>query len=552
MATKAAANKRIDSTVESLGASRAGAMLAMMVYHADENGKPTDRQHKAVGDLWRIFEKRLKDARGTKDEAVAVNEDNRFVFLDALLKVTNDLDVIAYLQAVTFDAFSIMTSVYSLMREDALTVMISGIRNHLMDASPKPLSYQAHERLQNWAKTDALHSVEAAVDILTIGDDDLTEEGAEELRIKLQAALEDAGDLVEGWSHEELSWNPVAIAADGTIPAWAALRVYWKPYVYRRGYRIVPEAIFWKQCAAAIDLVVDQTSETLTEEANAKLALDFYKECRRRTWGKTLPAKPDADKLVALLYQSANPLAHFDADFGRVAWAPFAREGDPAKLVDTDFVVEPAASTRGLVRAAQSIGLTAEDHDLATGIVEDFYPSRAPEVKRLELAIILQRMRNLESSRQPFSHGIHQSEDEIPIGEWFGIDFSTPVEKKAQEITEYDAIVLGIKQAFDIIADTYFAGRPILLSAGRELLERAEDYLARARNLLDVWCDGLERWPWSLNMSSLRPPKATEPDEEAVETVVGRIVKTAVERTGVSPSKVGLPTTPYYGKERGK
>lgn len=554
MPTKTAAIKRLDATVETMGATEAAVMLAKLAFDADAKGKPTNRQNKAIADLWRVFEKRLQDARGKAGEAEAVNEYNRFIFLDGLLTATNDLDVIAYLQAVAFDAHLILTAIYSLMREDALTVMIGGIRRYVMEASPKPLTYHAYGRLTDWAKSDALHTIEGAVDTLTINDDDLTEAGAEELRDRLRAALEDAGDLVEGWSHEELFWIPVAIADDGTIPAWAALRAYWKPFVFRRGYRIAPESTFWEHCPAAIDLVVTQSGETLDEEAVVKLATDFYKECRRRTWGKTLTAKPDAGKLVALLYQSANPLTHFDpdADFGRVAWAPFAKDGDPAKMVDIDFVVEPAASTEAMIRAARSIGLAAEDNALTAFIVEDFYPTRTPEGKRLKLAIILRQMQNLESSRQPFSHDIFREDDELPLSAMFGLDFSTPVEQRAQEITQYDGIVLGVRRAFAIVADTYFDGRPILFSDGQTILEHIEDYLSRARDLLELWCDGLQRWPWNLNMSSLRPPKATEPDEEAVETVVNRIVKTAIERTGVNPAKVGLPTTPYYRKERGK
>ena len=326
-----ALKKRLQANLGNLTGREAGRLLLLYTAEADKKGKDW-ADSPPIKELWAALESRVEKSRGKPEEAEAVKAFNGVIFLSHVITAINHGDFVALTIAFAFDSHVVAASLASLLREDATTVLIQAVKRNVFDDMPKPLPRDDYRRLMQWASTDALYPLGEAATFAAesaVEDGELPEdiEDAEANRIYgalvagLQTGKVKGGEAVY---HAELS-EPVLIE-DGKLPAWAALRLTWKPDLFARSYRVYDRATFADWSPSTVDQVVAPTGEILDLKDLRRLAADFYKDCRRRPWGKGLVAKPDLDALVKMLTQSANSMLHVNpADFGRVDWATFRK-----------------------------------------------------------------------------------------------------------------------------------------------------------------------------------------------------------------------------------
>ncbi len=335
----------------------------------------------------------------------------------------------------------------------------------------------------------------------------------ETIRADLVAKLK-AGELVGGDAfYAEPLFAPVLIE-NGTIPAWVALRVLWRPYVESRSYRIYYHTTTAGDAPYGVDEIRQTDGRPLSRDQVAQLVADFLKACRGRPWGKKLPTKPDIKALTVFLTQSGSHLLHLNApDLGRVdfqSWAKYDGEGLQ------DWRVEPAAT-------AASLHAAVGGYDYGESWVEDyFYVHPHPSKEREALRHAFALMNSLDSTRQPFTYRSKKDEEEglMPLSDLLGFEFLTPLESAVRQYQDIADKLVSIRAALTAVADRYFDGLQVLTKEQAEPLEEAEAYIAEAGESLKEWLDRLAEYPWNVDTSTLDPGDP-EIDEELVEWVVG-------------------------------
>lgn len=526
--------KRLQANLENLTAREAGRLLAVYTKEAIKKGKIVN-DYAPAKELWAAFDDRVARSRGKPEGAEAVDAFNGLVFLGNILDAINFGDFVGLGIAFSSDSYQVMSRLGLLLREDATAVLIQTIKRSIFDEMPKPLPKDDYIRLMQWAETDALYPLREAASFAAetaVEDGELPEDSeeaeAERIFDALVAALE-VGELVGGDAvyHTELS-EPVLIE-DGKLPAWAALRLTWKPNIFAQNYRTYDHATFADWSPSTIDQVVTPAGE-LVEGANLRrLAVAFYKDCRRRPWGKGLVAKPDVDDLVKLLTQSANSLLHINPfDFGRVDWETFRKneaDWDGYRHLDEDekvFESEPAGTVASLAAAVEKMG--RESNFSYNWLEDQFYPSSSPEGRRRELAQLVAMTKTLDTTRQPFTYGYHHADEgELSLSELLGVNFLTPLEKTVADLREQNSYAVSIRQALKVVSDRYFGGLPVLYADSDKPLLKGEEYLKLANEALKSWVDRLSRWPWQIDTTSLEVDDP-EIDDELVDKIVDLIL----------------------------
>ena len=522
--------KRLQANLENLTAREAGRLLLIYDQEADKKKTKGDGAQ-PMAELWAAMDSRVAKSRGKPEERGAVNTYNGLLFLQAILRAVNAGDFLRLLTSFAFDSYRVMVGVGLILQEDSTTQLIRFFKGRITDETPKPLSRDDYRRLLEWANDGAVETLSSAAQtIYQAGDEASNEEAIGKIYDALLAKYQ-AGELVGGEAvyHVELE-SPVMIVA-GKLPAWAVLRLLWKPFLYGTGHKVIDNATLADWSPDMIDQVFAPTGELLDWEALRKLAGDFYKACRRRPWGKGLVAKPDLDDLVKLLTQSANPLLHVNpVDFGHIDWEAFRkneRNWAYRQLEEGEevFESEPAATVASLNAVAQEFGETVS---FGNSWLENlYYPAKSPEYRREELARLFGMMAGLETSRQPFTYGWHAKEEgERSLSELLGVDFLTPLERMVENLRIMNSTAVSIRQALRIISDRYFGGLPILRPSQEVQLLEGEGHLKTASEGLTSWLDRLSAWPWEIDTSSLRIDDPDADDDE-VEEIIDTIISEA-------------------------
>ena len=532
--------KRLQANLEQLTAKEAGRLLLIYTREAEKKyaaGQLKEDVYPPTKELWNALENRVAKSRGKPEEKEAVRTYNGVIFLRAVVGAVNTGDFLHLLTGFAFDSYRVMVQLAIILQEDSTTELIRFLKGRIIDETPKPLPKDDYRRVVDWANSNSLYDLWEAAQIMVEGDDDPSrdDDNYEDDIDRIHAALlakYQAGELVGGEAvyHSELE-APVLIV-DGKLPAWAALRLVWKPFLFRQGYKILDQATFEDWSPDMVDQVFGSDNQLLTLEALRKIAGDFYKACRRRPWGKGLIAKPDLDNLVKLLTQTSNPFLHLNpADFGRIDWEAF-RKSEPnwsgyRRLEENEesFESEPVATVASLDAVAsefcQGVTLGRSWHE------DHYYPSAHPESRRQDLARMFGMMAGLETSRQPFTYGWRAKEEgELSLSELLGVDFLTPLERKVADLRRINSQAVSIRRALQTISDRYFDGLPVLMKMQEEPLLEGEKYLKTATETMTAWLDRLARWPWEIDTSSLRIEEP-EADEEEVEYFVNLIIKAA-------------------------
>lgn len=536
-----AVKKRLQANLGQLTAREAGRLLLIYMKEAAKKDKTWgDNGYPPIKELWDAFKERVDKSRGKPEEAEAVNTNNGLVFLESLLREINFGDFVGIAIAFASDSYRVMTKIGMLLREDSTTQLIRYVRSNLLGNSPKPVSRDYYDRYNAWLPTELeTFDVAQAVIDLWVEEGDIPEDKGDEEYDRIFAALVaalQAGELQGGevFAHPDI-YSPILVEK-GKLPAWAALRILWKPYLVDKGYRIADEATFADWSPDYIDQVYTQAGELVEGADLRKLATDFYKDCRRRPWGKGLVAKPDFDDLVKLLSQSPNPFLHiFPADFGQVDWKAFQRSERNRRTYHTGeepFELEPAATVASLTAGAEAI--IGKPFSFLKEWHEDlYYPTSTPEERRRDLARTLEMMAQLDTTRQPFTYGfLQKTGDEWSLSELLGVSFLTPLEEAVASLREQNNFAVSLRQALKVISDRYFGGLSLFVSDVEEPLIRGEDNLKMANEALKSWVERLSRWPWGVDTSSLEIDDP-EIDDDLVETIVEKLIQETKNRSRI-------------------
>jgi len=543
----ASLKKRLQASLETLSAKEAGRLFVIYSHEADR--KDIDiADYGPAKELEEALNAQVARSRGKPGEAEAVNRYNGFVFLTALFHELNFDFGPGFFMAGLLDAVQAKWKLFLLIQQDVTTETIRMIRDGFID-QPKPLSREEYDWLMEWSRNDALVDLGVAADGIThniIGEqdedeaydalyDDIYQATYNALVEKIQA-----GELVGGESIFSNEIDSPLLIADGTIPAWAALRMVWRQYVIGRGLRIYDMADYAEFAPEMVDRIGGSDGDALDNDALQKLATDFYKDCRRRPWGKKgLVAKVAPDVLVKLLTQSPNPLLHRNApDLGRVDWATFqkaevAHDGEPFET--------------GLAATVASLNQLDPDfrkgYDFTSSYYqEQFYPTANPDFARMSRDRLFRMMSILDTSRQPFTYD-RKEEGMMTMSDLIGIKFLTPFEQKVADLRQANNSLASVKEAIRILSDRYFGGLPILLSGSRIFVQETEEALESANEALNQWLDRIQGFPWEIDTSDLRLGEP-EIDQDLVDLLIKRFIDLARRR-----SRINEPEDVLFGGE---
>lgn len=535
-----AVKKRLQANLGQLTAREAGRLLLIYTKEAAKKKNTWGDEYPPIKELWAALKERVDKSRGKPDEAEAVNTYNGLVFLQRVIAEINFGDFVGLAVAFAFDSYRVMTKIGLLLREDSTSQLIRFAKSDLVYSTPKPVSRDYYRRYQEWLPTELETFFDAAQYVAEARVEDseleLEQEDEEHDRVYaiLVAALQ-AGELQGGdaLAHPDI-YSPILIEK-GKLPAWVALRLMWKPHLVDKGYRIADDATFADWSPDFIDQVYTPAGELVEGDALQRLAVAFYKDCRRRPWGKGLIAKPDPDDLVKLLSQSPNPFLHiYPADFGQVDWKAFQRSERNRRTYHTSeeaFELEPAATVASLTAISEKIG--TRETFTHEWMEDRYYPTPSPENRRKDLARTLEMMAQLDTTRQPFTYGfLQKAGDERSLSELLGVSFLTPLEEAIAQLRRQNNFAVSIRQALKVISDRYFGGLSLLVGDAEEPLVEGEGYLKVANEALEHWVNRLANWPWQVETASL---KVSDPeiDDEVVDMIVERML-TEAKKSGAT------------------
>lgn len=361
------------------------------------------------------------------------------------------------------------------------------------------------DRLEQWIKFSDNYYTEAD-----------RETRAGEILADLVAKVK-TGELVGGEAvdHYPSLYAPVLIDA-GRFPAWAALRILWRPFAESRDFRFGERATVSTRFPGRADVVRDLKGRRVDPDAVVDLVAGFWKACRGRSWGKKLPAKTDFAALADFLTWSPSPLLHLLApDLGTVAFDAWERADGHAlrEGYDQPWVKGPAAT-------ADCLGYNWGEDSLA----EDrfFRNNRGFTFRHNEsLDFWLGLADRLMPRRQYFTY-LNKDEEEglLPMSAIFGIELMTLLETAIAQYRQAADELANIKAALAVVSDRYFGGMPVLTKYSSPELERAEGYLANTEKWLKGWITDLSE-DWNVDTTNLELGEP-EVDEERVEFIVNQ------------------------------
>ena len=355
-------------------------------------------------------------------------------------------------------------------------------------------------------------------------------------------ALLEAGELEGGLAVAlRNSYNEVLLEAE-TIPAWAALRAVWGDWLYDHGFRLHDTAVIHPKAFDGVMTVYRlEDGEDLADDGLAAVVGDFLADCKKRPWGRNLPAPKSVD-LAALgffLTTVETPLLAGEApDLGRVDWEAFRKSEEAAILGDG----EPYP-----VATVGSLKAKIPDYSDRTSFLEDYYPTDKAEDHRRNLARIVRLLNSMRVSHRTFTSPKH--EDLTGLAGFLGVDFSTPLEQAVAFLGQVFGDLATFRRTYDLLSEEYFGELPLLDTQTRENLDQVDILLSTAEARLADWLKTLEGPLWNVDTTSLKLVKA-DVDEDMVRQEVDAIVKTVLIRPGLADKNfdLGPEEPPAKGK----
>lgn len=534
----ASLKKKLQASLQSLSAKEAGRLYVIYSHEADR--KDVDIvDYGPAKELKEALNAQVLRSRGKPEEREAVNRYNGVVFLADLFNEINYEAGMTMRMAFALDAVQVQGRVFLLIQQDLTTEAIRKIRQAFAD-QPKPLTREEYDWLMEWSRSDLPIDFDSAASFIAdpdlTGDYDATYDEVYHATYDALVEKLQAGELVGGESIFDNELDTSILITDGTIPAWAALRMVWRQYVKGRGLRIYDMADYADFAPEMVDRVGGTNGDALDGDALKKLVADFYKDCRRRPWGKKgLVAKVDPDVLVKLLTQSENPLLHRNApDLGRVDWAIFQKTevDDDGKPFETNF----AATVASLNQLDADF---RKGYDFTPGFYqEQFYPTDMPVIARMNRDRLFRMMARLDTTRQPFTFD-RKEEGMISMSDFIGVKFLTPFEQMIADLRRQNNAFASLKEAMKILSDRYFGGLPILLESVELPMKKTEEALESANSMLNIWLDIIQTYPWEIDVSDLRPGEP-EIDQEFVDLLIEKLINAARHKSKITESEALL------------
>lgn len=525
--------KKLSASLENLTPRQAGRLFLILFHEAQDKGfYPLD--YPPLKDLEVAWERRLDQAKRSKAGETFTQEAklyNGWLFLRSLVGLANmsgSSDVWPLLYKVQFA----WNRIDRLLLVDTFSETAGVVDDYLTgDQAPKPASRAEYARLTTWSEEDAL---EAFGDVAVyLAEDWWEEQDRTGDRDELDAA-QDAKEgelearLVALWQAGELEarlavglrslYDPLILDA-GTIPAWAALRAVWGDWLYDKGYRQQERATPHPKTLDGVRVVVDAADGRAVEgEDLARLAGDFLADCKKRPWGRNLPAPKSVDlaPLGFFLTTVDTPLTPNEApDLGRVAWEVFRKNEKGAVFGDGEPY--PVASVRSLKPVVAALDYKYPIN--RAYILASYYPTDQAEATREYLARMVRLVRSMQVSHRAFTYPPQVKEDMTllvgDLADFLGVSFLTPLQEAIRFLGEVFGEAATFRRTYDLLSDEYFGGLPLLGKGTREYLAQVDIALAGAEEQLAAWLNSLQAWPWGVDTTSLKLVKADVDEDEA-------------------------------------
>lgn len=383
------------------------------------------------------------------------------------------------------------------------------------------------DRLEEWIQYPMLdHYIEISRDEIQAKFDEFGD--------KLEALIE-TGEL-EGGEGVYMGESEVLLR-DGKIPALFALRAVWDAWVESRGFKIRkwwPNRIGPNGIGKIYDPDKDD-DEDLDRDALEELVADFLKDVKGRPWGKGLAdlrkshMKPAA--LVDLLIREDDPLLQMEIDkpdWGMVDFETFA--DSEQRRYGRSYEAGPVATAESLTKvAAKAIGLKFPSDFARTWYEEQYYPTRDFEGQRENFARIFAMLGQIEVTNGGFAY----SPDDQDLASLIGAKFMTPLEQTVETLRSLYLTYVSFDRAITLLSEFYFDGLPLVWNGISTRFDSIKGYFAEAIEDLERWLFRLERYPWKVDVSSLRIEKP-DPSDDQVYYFTDHILTVAKNTLGIS------------------
>ena len=357
----------------------------------------------------------------------------------------------------------------------------------------------------------------------------------EEVVARLDALVE-AGDIEAKSTAYLTGCYGNAPIIDGAIPAWAALLHVWAGWLYDRGLRIREDfEIDPRTIAGVFPVYRLEDGENLADNDLAAVAGDFLAYCKKRPWGRNLPAPKSVD-LVALglfLTSESHPIQAAKApDLGRVDWEVFRQaEGEDGRLSDPVTVVRI-----GDIKAkAEALGTTPDTFS-TTWIEDAFYATDKPEDHRRKIRSLLLTLRQSQISKRHFPR--LSRDEKKPVGDIVGETFAGPLLQTAGYLFTVKIQTETFKLVLRMVSDEYFDGLPVLSQDSAKRLDDLEEVVASAYDDVRNW---VRRYvALGAEPTELEIPTTFEPDQDRAKEFFDNLVAITLSEAGVKKGDFDL------------
>ena len=347
-------------------------------------------------------------------------------------------------------------------------------------------------------------------------------------------ALVEAGDIEAKPTAYLTGCYGNAPIVDGAIPAWAALLHVWAGWLYDRGLRIREDfEIDPRTIAGVFPVYRLEDGDDLTDDDLAAVAGDFLTYCKKRPWGRNLPAPKSVD-LAALglfLTSDSHPIQAAKApDLGRVDWEVFRQaEGEDGRLSDPVTLVRIG----DLKAKAEALG-TTPDVFSSTWIEEAFYPTDKPEDHRRKLKYLLKPIREGQIKK---IHVPRMGETK-PVGDIVGEEFAGPLLQVSSHLFTVKIETETLKLVLRMVSDEYFDGLPVLAQEPAKRLAHLEEVVGEAYDDLRTW---VRRYvTLGAEPTELEIPTTFEPDQDKAKEFFDTLVAVTLADAGVKKGDFDL------------
>ena len=355
----------------------------------------------------------------------------------------------------------------------------------------------------------------------------------EEVTARLTALVE-AGDIEAKSTAYLTGCYGNAPIVDGTIPAWAALLHVWAGWLYDRGLRIREDfEIDPRTIAGVFPVYRLEDGEDLTDDDLAAVAGDFLAYCKKRPWGRPLPAPKSVD-LAALglfLTSESHPIQAAKApDLGRVDWEVFRQaEGDDGRLSDPVTVVKIG----DLKAKAEALGTTPDTFS-TTWIEDAFYATGYPETHRYKIKNLLHNLRQGQIKKVH----VPKMGETKSVGDIVGEKFAGPLLQTSGHLFSVKIQTETFKLVLRMISDEYFDGLPVLAQEPAKRLDDLEEVVASAYDEVRTW---VRRYvTLGAEPTELEIPTTFEPDQDRAREFFDNLVAITLSEAGVKKGDFDL------------